>query len=62
MLRWTLIFLVVALIAAVFGFAGIAAASAGMARILFFIVLILFVASLLSGFIRGCDGKVAEKT
>jgi len=31
---------------------GIAAASAGMARILFFIFLILFVASLLSGFIR----------
>ena len=52
MLRWTLIFLVVAVIAAVFGFGGIAAASAGIARILFFIFLILFVASLLSGLIR----------
>ena len=40
-------FLVVALVAAVFGFGGIAAASAGIARILFFIFLILFVASLL---------------
>lgn len=52
MLRWTLIFLVVALVAAVFGFGGVAAASAGIARILFFIFLILFVASLLGGLIR----------
>jgi uncharacterized membrane protein YtjA (UPF0391 family) len=52
MLRWTLIFLVVALVAAAFGFGGIAAASAGVARILFFIFLILFVASLLGGLIR----------
>ncbi len=52
MLRWTVIFLVVALIAAVFGFGGIAAASAGIARILFYIFLILFVASLLGGLIR----------
>ena len=36
MLRWTLIFLVVAIVAAVFGFGGVAAASAGIARILFF--------------------------
>jgi uncharacterized membrane protein YtjA (UPF0391 family) len=52
MLRWTLIFLVVALVAAVFGFGGIAAASAGIARVLFFIFLILFLASLLGGLFR----------
>ena len=52
MLRWTLIFLVVSIIAAVFGFGGVAAASAGIARILFFLFLILFVASLLAGLIR----------
>jgi len=52
MLRWTLIFLVVAIIAAVFGFGGVAAASAGIARVLFFIFLILFIASLLGGLIR----------
>lgn len=52
MLRWTIIFLLVALVAAAFGFGGIAVASAGIARILFFIFLILFVASLLSGLIR----------
>jgi uncharacterized membrane protein YtjA (UPF0391 family) len=52
MLRWTLIFLVVSIIAAVFGFGGVAAASVGIARILFFLFLILFVASLLAGLIR----------
>lgn len=45
MLYWSLIFLVVALIAAVFGFSGIAAASAGIARVLFGLFLILFVVS-----------------
>ena len=52
MLNWTLTFLVIALIAAVFGFGGIAVAAAGIAKILFFIFLILFVASLLGGFVR----------
>ena len=52
MLRWTLIFLLVSIIAAVFGFGGVAAASAGFARILFFIFMILFVASLLGSLIR----------
>jgi uncharacterized membrane protein YtjA (UPF0391 family) len=52
MLNWTITFLVIALIAALFGFGGIAVAAAGIARILFFIFLILFVASLLGGFVR----------
>jgi uncharacterized membrane protein YtjA (UPF0391 family) len=53
MLYWTLIFLVVALIAAAFGFTGIAASSAGIAKILFAIFLVLFVVSLLFQFLRG---------
>jgi len=49
MLRWSAIFLVISLIAAIFGFGGIALAAAGMARILFFVFLILFLISLISG-------------
>lgn len=52
MLRYALIFFVVALIAAVFGFGGIASASAGIAQILFFIFLVLFVISLVMGAMR----------
>lgn len=53
MLYWTLIFLVVALIAGLFGFGGIASASAGIAKILFGIFIILFLVSLVFGAIRG---------
>lgn len=49
MLRWALVFLVVALLAAVFGFGGIAADAAWIARILFFLFLVLFVVSLILG-------------
>jgi uncharacterized membrane protein YtjA (UPF0391 family) len=45
LLHWTLIFLVVALIAAVFGFGGIARESAGIAKILFVIFLIMYIIS-----------------
>ena len=48
MLRWALAFFIVALIAAIFGFAGTAAAAAAeVAKILFFTFSILFLASLL---------------
>jgi uncharacterized membrane protein YtjA (UPF0391 family) len=53
MLYWTLIFLVIALVAGLFGFGGIASASAGIAKILFAIFLVLFLVSLIFGAIRG---------
>ncbi|HEX4641837.1 MAG TPA: DUF1328 family protein [Candidatus Acidoferrales bacterium] len=52
MLGWTITFLIIALIAAAFGFGGIAVAAAGVAKILFFVFLVLFVVSLLSGVMR----------
>jgi len=47
MLRWALGFFIFALIAALLGFSGIAAASAGIAKILFYLFLILFLITLL---------------
>lgn len=41
MLRWALIFFVVALLAALFGFGGIAGAASGIAKLLFFGFLIV---------------------
>jgi uncharacterized membrane protein YtjA (UPF0391 family) len=49
MLRWALLFLVVAIIAAIFGFSGVAADSAWIAKILFFVFIVLFVLSLIVG-------------
>jgi uncharacterized membrane protein YtjA (UPF0391 family) len=53
MLRWALIFFVVALIAAVFGFGGIAASAVGIARILFSVFILLFLISLIVGLVSG---------
>ena len=52
MLRWALAFFIIALIAAVFGFWGIVAAATGVAKILFFLFLVLFLVSLLGGLMR----------
>jgi uncharacterized membrane protein YtjA (UPF0391 family) len=52
MLYWALMFLVVALVAAIFGFGGIASTATGIAQVLFVVALVLFVVSLLTGFIR----------
>jgi uncharacterized membrane protein YtjA (UPF0391 family) len=49
MLGWAIASLVIALIAAVFGFTGLAGTAAGIAKILFFVFLILFVVSLIFG-------------
>lgn len=48
MLHWALVFFIVAIVAAVFGFGGIASASAGIAQVLFFIFLALFVIAVLA--------------
>jgi uncharacterized membrane protein YtjA (UPF0391 family) len=52
MLNWALAFLLIALLAAVLGFGGVAVAAGGIARILFGIFLVLFVLSLLAHLMR----------
>ena len=47
MLHWTLVFLVVAVIAAILGYGGIAGTATGIAKILFIIFLVLWLASFL---------------
>ena len=53
MLRWALTFLVVALIAGLLGFTNIAGESMYIARILFFVFLVIFVVSLLYSLLTG---------
>jgi uncharacterized membrane protein YtjA (UPF0391 family) len=52
MLRWAVIFFVIALVAALLGFGGIAAGAAGIAKLLFVLFLVVFVISLLMGLVR----------
>jgi uncharacterized membrane protein YtjA (UPF0391 family) len=52
MLYWALVFFIVAIVAALFGFGGIAAGAVSIAQVLFFIFLVLFVISLIMGLVR----------
>jgi uncharacterized membrane protein YtjA (UPF0391 family) len=57
MLTWALIFFVIAIVAAVFGFGGIAEASADVAQILFWVFVAIFLISLVVGLVgRGRRG------
>jgi uncharacterized membrane protein YtjA (UPF0391 family) len=53
MLRWALFFLVIAIIAAIFGFGGIASAAVGIAKVLFFIFIVIFIVLLVAGLLTG---------
>ena len=53
MLRWAAIFLVISIVAAIFGFGGISAAAAGIAKLLFFVFIALFVLTLIIGLLLG---------
>jgi uncharacterized membrane protein YtjA (UPF0391 family) len=52
MLQYALIFFVIAIIAAVFGFGGIAAGAAAIAKILFYIFIAIFLVTLVLGLLR----------
>jgi len=52
MLGWALAFFIFALLAALLGFTGIAGLSIGIAKILFFVFLVVFVLSLILGLVR----------
>ncbi len=53
MLGWAVTFFLIAIVAAVFGFGGIASAAAGIAKVLFFVFIVLFVASLIVALVQG---------
>ena len=58
MLRWSLLFLFVGLLTGVLGFPSLAVASIAIAKILFFIFMVLFIALLIGGLAigRGVSG------
>jgi uncharacterized membrane protein YtjA (UPF0391 family) len=56
MLHYALVFFIIALIAALFGFGGIAAGAAEIAKILFFIFAVMFLVSLIVGLFRRSGG------
>jgi uncharacterized membrane protein YtjA (UPF0391 family) len=53
MLGWAVTFLIIALVAAVLGFGGIAGLSIEIAKIIFFVAILLFAIAAIAGFFRG---------
>ena len=53
MLGWAVTFLIVALVAAVFGFGGIAGTAMEIAQLIFFVAIVLFAISAVIGLLRG---------
>lgn len=58
MLDWTLSFLIIAIIAGILGFTGIAGAAMEMAKVIFFISLILWLAAIVYNILKGKGPKV----
>ena len=52
MLYWAVVFFIIAIVAAIFGFGGIAAGAEAIAKVLFFLFLVIFIVSLVLG-LRG---------
>jgi uncharacterized membrane protein YtjA (UPF0391 family) len=57
MLNLVITLLIIALIAGVLGFGGIAGTAVGLAKIIFFVALVLFLVSLIFGGMRGSFGR-----
>jgi uncharacterized membrane protein YtjA (UPF0391 family) len=53
MIKWALIFFVISLIAGVFGFTNIAAGARGIAKVLFYVALAIFLIVLVFGVLLG---------
>ena len=53
MLGWAVTFLIVALVAAVLGFGGIAGTAVEIAKLIFFVAIVLFAISAAVGLLRG---------
>lgn len=53
MLYWALVFFIIAIVAAIFGFGGIATGAVSIAKFLFFLFVVLFVIALITGLVRG---------
>jgi uncharacterized membrane protein YtjA (UPF0391 family) len=58
MISWAITFLVIALIAGVLGFGGVAVVSIELAKIVFFVAIVLFAISAIVGLMNGGSPRV----
>lgn len=60
MFRWAVIFLVVTFVAGIFAFAGLVLAAAALAKLIFYLFLVLFLLALIAGLLRKSRSSIGE--
>jgi uncharacterized membrane protein YtjA (UPF0391 family) len=60
MIRWAVIFLVVTFVAGIFAFAGLVLAAAALAKLIFYLFLVLFLLALIAGLLRKSRSNIGE--
>jgi uncharacterized membrane protein YtjA (UPF0391 family) len=60
MFRWAVIFLVVTFVAGIFAFAGLVLAAAALAKLIFYLFLVLFLLALIAGLLRKSRSNIGD--
>jgi uncharacterized membrane protein YtjA (UPF0391 family) len=58
MLYWAAVFFIIAIVAGILGFGGVSAAASGIAQVLFFVFLVIFLIALVMGMGRRRSGPI----
>ena len=60
MLRWAIVFLIITFIAGIFAFAGLVLAAVALAKLVFYLFLVLFLLTLIAGLLRKSSSSLRE--
>jgi uncharacterized membrane protein YtjA (UPF0391 family) len=58
--RWALVFLIVTFLAGIFAFAGLVLAAAALAKLIFYLFLVLFLLALIAGLLRKSRSNISH--
>jgi uncharacterized membrane protein YtjA (UPF0391 family) len=58
--RWAFVFLIVTFLAGIFAFAGLVLAAAALAKLIFYLFLVLFLLALIAGLLRKLRSNIGE--
>jgi uncharacterized membrane protein YtjA (UPF0391 family) len=60
MFRWAIVFLIITCIAGIFAFAGLVLAAVALAKLIFYLFLVLFLLALIAGLLRKSSSSLRE--
>ena len=60
MFRWAIVFLIITFVAGIFAFAGLVLAAVALAKLIFYLFLVLFLLTLIAGLLRKSSSSLRE--